>query len=264
MEAEQGSAGRAMVFRYPNYSEPPKQEDAVKLARFIQHAVSGGYTLRDRSGVPAPVQYGDFLILTRTKKAAQLYLDAMAALGIPVFFSGQRMLADIPQVQRIAAFPRYLLDPDDLLSRQLSYTATRQYLQPIRQCPWSDFPPPGSVRFELRSGQPGSGAAHLPRSKLRACDEPTQDQGAGGKIVILALSRCKGPTPHPPPVPWDTMRFPERPLWAVIPFCTPPKIGTVYLPRKKATARRKLSDCSMWPPPVLNSCFSSPAAPPPA
>lgn len=123
MEAEQGDAGRPMVFRYPNFGDKNDRlaEDSLKLARFIRHAVSGNHTLRDRKGNPVPIRFGDFLILTRTKRACQRYLDALSALGIPVSFAGERQLSQVPPVARLAAHLRYLLDPDNevLLTRLL-------------------------------------------------------------------------------------------------------------------------------------------------
>lgn len=123
MNAEQGDAGRPMVFRYPNFGDKDHraEEDSRKLARFIRHAVSGGYTLRDRAGNQVPIRFGDFLILTRTKKACQRYLDALSALGIPVSFSGERRLSQIPPVARLATHLRYLLHPENevLLTRLL-------------------------------------------------------------------------------------------------------------------------------------------------
>lgn len=116
MDARQGAAGRPMVFAYPNFGEKGEEmegEDAAKLARFIRNAVAGGYPLRGRDGKPEPIRCRDFLILTHTKAAATRYLRALSALGVPVSFAGEQPLAQVPQIARLAAHLRWLLNADD-------------------------------------------------------------------------------------------------------------------------------------------------------
>ena len=162
MEAEQGDAGRPMVFRYPNFGDKTDRptEDSLKLARFICHAVSGNHILRDRKGTPVPIRFGDFLILTRTKKSCQRYLDALSALGIPVSFAGERQLSQVPPVARLAAHLRYLLDPDNevLLTRLLvecyGFDKLEQLpaLRKAAQCPLTRLIPWPDKRKELTGG----------------------------------------------------------------------------------------------------------------
>lgn len=113
MEAQQGDPGRDAVFSFPAQlpGEGPGGA-ADRVARFIQRATAGGFSLPDRQGNPVPVKYGDFLLLTRRKSTAGLYLEALSALGIPVAFSAERPLEDDPQLRRLEAWLRWLLEPE--------------------------------------------------------------------------------------------------------------------------------------------------------
>lgn len=149
MDAEQGGADRPMVFKYPI----KKDDDARFLAGFIYHAVQDGHRLRDRLGTPVPLRYGDFLILTRTKRACARYLDALSAMGIPVSFSGDQSLERVPQIKCIAAWLRWLLDPDSEL--ELTAVLTTCYrlkdmelLRRLKQA--CGCPLPALIRFPER------------------------------------------------------------------------------------------------------------------
>lgn len=97
MEAQRESLNREAVFSYPARLPGNGPDEAARVARFIQQATAGGFTLPDRDGNPVSVRCGDFLILTWKKSSAGRYLDALSQLGIPVSFSGSRSLAGTPR-----------------------------------------------------------------------------------------------------------------------------------------------------------------------
>ncbi len=76
--------------------------DAEVIARFIRAHVDAGRR--------AP---GDFLILTRTRKALPIYTRALEALRLPVEVSGGAAFAQSTAVTGLADLLRALTDPDD-------------------------------------------------------------------------------------------------------------------------------------------------------
>lgn len=117
MEAQQGDPGREAVFSFPAQLAGEGADGAAgRVARFIQRAAAGGYSLPNRQGRPVPVGYGDFLLLTRRKSTAGQYLEALSALGIPVIFSADRSLAEDPQLRRLEVWLGWLLEPDSELA----------------------------------------------------------------------------------------------------------------------------------------------------
>lgn len=109
MEARRESPGHGAVFSYP--AQLPNE--AARVARFIQRATAGDFTLPDRDGNHVPIRCGDFLILTWKKSSAERYLNALSQLGIPVSFGGSRSLAENPQMKRLTAWLQWLLEPGD-------------------------------------------------------------------------------------------------------------------------------------------------------
>ena len=77
--------------------------DAAAIARFIR--ARGG-----RAGRRKP---GDFLILTRTRRALPIYTRALEALRLPVEVSGGAAFAQSSAVTGLADLLRALADPDD-------------------------------------------------------------------------------------------------------------------------------------------------------
>ena len=113
MEAQQGDPGRDAVFSFPARLPGDGPDGAAgRVARFIRRAAAGGFSLPDRQGQPVPIRYGDFLLLTRRKAGAKLYLEALSALGVPVSFSAERPLEENPQLRRLESWLRWLLEPD--------------------------------------------------------------------------------------------------------------------------------------------------------
>ena len=76
--------------------------DAELIARFIAAEVAAGRR-----------KPGDFLILTRTRKALPIYTQALEALRLPVEVSGGAAFAQSPAVTGLADLLRALTDPDD-------------------------------------------------------------------------------------------------------------------------------------------------------
>ena len=114
MNAFHGSAGRVCVFQYPNFGQgdEKKDEDAEKIARFIYDLVSSQkpYPLSPNQ---EPLCYSDFLLLTRNKKPAQRYLDALSKYRIPVSFAGERPYKTIAPIVRLTTLLRFLLDSEN-------------------------------------------------------------------------------------------------------------------------------------------------------
>lgn len=113
MESQWKIPGRRAVFSYPVQLSGTELSEADRVARFIQRATAGGFTLPDREGNPVPVRCGDFLILTWKKSAAGRYLDALSRLGVPVSFDGRRPLEENPQMRRLTAWLQWLLETGD-------------------------------------------------------------------------------------------------------------------------------------------------------
>ena len=76
--------------------------DAEAIARFIRAEVDAGRR-----------KPGDFLVLTRTRRALPIYTRRLEALRLPVEVSGGAAFAQSPSVTGLADLLRALTDPDD-------------------------------------------------------------------------------------------------------------------------------------------------------
>ena len=102
---EQGAAFGVRVIQVPDTvtgSDAVAAFDAEVIARFIAAEVGS------RRRAP-----GDFLILTRTRRALPIYTRALEALRLPVEVSGGAAFAESPAVTGLADLLRALTDPDD-------------------------------------------------------------------------------------------------------------------------------------------------------
>lgn len=93
MRAANGSTGRGQVLRYMpsgGKSEELKENDPLQVVSFIKSMVANKEPVGVKNAHAA--QYSDFLILTFGKPAVQMYVDALAAEGIPCVSSGDQKL----------------------------------------------------------------------------------------------------------------------------------------------------------------------------
>ena len=103
--AETGAAFGVRVLSIPDKVsrvDEVAQYDADAIARFIGAEVAGGRR-----------KPGDFLILTKTRKALPIYTRALEALRLPVEVSGGAAFAQSSAVVGLADLLRALTDPDD-------------------------------------------------------------------------------------------------------------------------------------------------------
>ena len=79
--------------------------EAARIARYIRREVDEGRR-----------RFGDFLILTRRKKALHRYAQALEDLQVPVEVSGAGAFGESAEVQQVAALLRALADPQDAVA----------------------------------------------------------------------------------------------------------------------------------------------------
>jgi ATP-dependent helicase/nuclease subunit A len=80
-------------------------DEAARIARFVHAEVAA----KRRT-------HGDFLVLTRKKKALQRFADAFEALQIPIEVSGGGGFNESPEVQRVSLLLMALTDPQDVVA----------------------------------------------------------------------------------------------------------------------------------------------------
>ena len=80
-------------------------EEASRIARYIRAEVDAGRR-----------QFGDFLILTRKKRALQPYAAALEALQIPIEVTGAGAFGESDEVRHLALLLAALTDPQDVVS----------------------------------------------------------------------------------------------------------------------------------------------------
>jgi ATP-dependent helicase/nuclease subunit A len=79
--------------------------EAERIARYIHGEVAGGRR-----------KHGDFLILTRRKRALRPYAEALESLGVPIEVTGAGAFADSEEVRELSLLLLALADPQDAVA----------------------------------------------------------------------------------------------------------------------------------------------------
>ena len=103
----EGAGPCLAVIDLPEAIEPSRlaAEEAGRIARYIRGEVAAGRRT-----------YGDFLILTRRKRALRPYADALEALGVPIEVTGAGAFGDSDEVRELALLLVALSDPEDTVA----------------------------------------------------------------------------------------------------------------------------------------------------
>ena len=91
---------------------PMCPDDPWGVAGFVKAMVENQVPLANK---PGGAEYGDFLVLTPVRGAANAYAAALRARGIPVLLSGRAYFRDTRPIAGAAKLLRWLLDPGDEL-----------------------------------------------------------------------------------------------------------------------------------------------------
>ncbi len=103
---------------YRNRGDQIAEQDATRIARFIQAARAGEadadfYETDDGAVFQDGVDFSDFLILTRAKTRLGVYTDVLARYGIPYTVTGSEDLGDSDELKAVVDLLRAVLRPDD-------------------------------------------------------------------------------------------------------------------------------------------------------
>ena len=111
---------RSGAFRLLTRAGGAKADDLARanasdVARFVRGAVDHKWPVAS-DGPERAARFGDFLVLTRTRKHLDVYARAFEALGVPVDVSGSKALPISKGLAELRPFLAAIQDPDDDVS----------------------------------------------------------------------------------------------------------------------------------------------------
>lgn len=119
MLAKNGASDKSVIISYLAAGEDKEtraEEDAKQVAGFIYTMVKDKVIVGmnvDEKQKEHPAEYGDFMILTRSKKATERYVEALSQYGIPCNMAGEKTFSDIAAIKRASYILNFLLDKTD-------------------------------------------------------------------------------------------------------------------------------------------------------